>query len=79
MKYLFDSVERNLRSLEVLKQNIKHDVFVSIIKPKLPENVLVQLEVKNGVDKKWSVKALTKMLREYVVVRERDAKYSRDS
>jgi len=76
---LLDSTERNLRSLEVLKQNVNQDVFVSIIKLKLPEDVLLQLEVQNGVDKKWSVKALTERLREYVVVRERAAKDSRDS
>ena len=42
---LHDTVERNLRSLEVLKQNLKQDVLVSIIKSKLHEDVVLQLEV----------------------------------
>jgi len=45
LRDLSDSVERNLRSLEVLKQNVNHDDFVFIIKSKLPEKVLVQLKV----------------------------------
>ena len=73
---LLDCIERHLRSLEALKQNICQDVFASIIRSKLPEKVLVQLELKHSVDKKWSVKELTDTLHEYVVARERAAKDS---
>ena len=34
---------RHLRSLEVLRQNINQDVFVSMIRAKLLEDVLLQL------------------------------------
>ncbi|XP_045167621.2 uncharacterized protein LOC123530908 [Mercenaria mercenaria] len=47
-----------------------------MIRSKLPEEVLVQLEIQNGADNKWSVNSLTKILREYVIARERAEKRS---
>ena len=40
---LLDNNERQNRSLELLKQNINQDVFVSIIRSKLPDDILLQL------------------------------------
>ena len=40
-------MERHIWSLEVLKQNINQDVFASMIQAKLPEEVLLQLEILN--------------------------------
>ena len=40
-------MERHIRSLEVLKQNINRDVFASMIQAKLPEEILLQLEILN--------------------------------
>ena len=45
VKALFDSIEKHLRSLEVLGENVNQDMFVSMIRAKLPEEVLYQLEV----------------------------------
>ncbi len=44
---------------------------MSIIRSKLPEEVLIQLEIQNGTDQKWIVVSLTKRLQEYVIARER--------
>ena len=44
-------------SLEVLKQNINQDVFISMIRAKLPEEVL-QLEISYGTKNKLTVEAL---------------------
>ena len=74
LRYLLDKVERHLRSLEVLGQSVDQDVFVSIIRSKLPEDVLIQLEIQNGVDEKWTVATLCESLHKYVVVRERAEK-----
>ncbi|XP_060555433.1 uncharacterized protein LOC132716224 [Ruditapes philippinarum] len=71
---LSDKVERHLRSLEVLKQNVDQDIFVSILRSKLPEDVLIQLEIQKGVDVKWTVTRLNKQLQEYLVARERAVK-----
>ena len=70
LRWLLDNIERHIRSLEVLKQNINQDVFVSMICSKLPEDVLSQLEILNGVKNKWTVETLRIKLREYITVRE---------
>ena len=48
LRSLYYNMERHIRSLDVLKQDIKQDVFVSMIRAKLPEEVLLQLEILNG-------------------------------
>ena len=74
LRSLLDTVERHLRSLEVLDQNINQDVFVSMLRAKLPEHVLVQLEVMNGATNKWTIFKLRDRLRDYILARERAEK-----
>lgn len=77
LRLLLDKVERHLRSLEVLEQNVDQDVFVSMIRAKLPEEVLIQLEIQKGASTKWTVAKLTNSLNEYVVALERAEKRSK--
>ena len=58
LRNLLDTMERHIRSLEVLKQNTNQDLFVSMIRAKLPEEVLLQLEILNGAKNKWTVESL---------------------
>ena len=60
LRGLLDNIERHIRSLDVLKQNINQDVFVSMILSKLPEDVLLRLEMLNGkrAKSKWTVENL---------------------
>ena len=55
LRLLYDQIEQHLRSLEVLKQDINQEVFVSIITGKLPKDVLLQLEIQKGARNKWTV------------------------
>ena len=71
LRSLLDAVDKHLRSLDVLGQNINQDVFVSIIKSKLPSSVIRHLEIKKGVEKKWTVFLLKELLKEYVVACEK--------
>ncbi|XP_060579216.1 uncharacterized protein LOC132736151 [Ruditapes philippinarum] len=71
LRQLCDSVERHLRSLEALGQNVNQDLFVSVLKSKLPSNVLRQLEIKKGSSKKWTIVLLRGMIIEYVTACER--------
>jgi hypothetical protein len=57
--------------LEVLEENVNQDLIVSIVKSKLPEDVLVQLEIQNGTDKRWTVCTLMEKLYAYIVACER--------
>lgn len=47
---------------------------MSIIRSKLPEEILIQLEIEKGVEVNWTVVTLSKQLHEYVVARERAIK-----
>ena len=70
LRSLYGNMERHIRSLGVLKQDIKQDVFVSMIRAKLPEEVLLQLEILNGSKSKWTVQNLRGRLHEYLTARE---------
>ena len=74
LRILLDTVDRHLRSLEVLKQNINQDVFVSMLRAKLPEDVLLQLEIQHGANDKWTIFKLRDRLSDYILARERSEK-----
>ena len=44
--------------------------FVSMIRPKLPAEVLLQLEILNGAKNKWTVDTLRNSVHEYITARE---------
>ncbi|CAC5413043.1 unnamed protein product [Mytilus coruscus] len=69
LRFLFDKIERNLRSLEALNQNIDQDDLFSMITTKLPGAVLVQLEIQKGSNK-WTVEKLRDLLKSYIAARE---------
>jgi hypothetical protein len=71
LREFFDQVEKHLRSLEVLNQNINQDVFVSMIRSKLPQEVLLQLEMHKGTEDKWTVANLRDKFKAYVNAREK--------
>ena len=79
LRNLLDLLEKHLRSLEVLKQNVNQDVFVAMIRAKLPEDVLLQLEMLKEAKKKWTVYALRDKLLEYITGREHSEKKGNNS
>ena len=48
LRFLLNYITQHIRCLAVLKQNVEQDVFVAMIRAKLPEEVLTQLEMLNG-------------------------------
>ncbi|XP_060552386.1 uncharacterized protein LOC132713726 [Ruditapes philippinarum] len=74
LRFFFDKIERHLRSLEVMNENLDQQVFVSMIRSKLPSEVLLQLEIQKGADTKWCIKTLRDLLRKYIVSREKSDK-----
>ena len=71
LRSLLCDIEKHLQCLSVLKQNIEQDVFVAMIRAKLPEDVLFQLEMVNGSKDKWTVEKLGERLDNYITARER--------
>ena len=79
LRYFLDTVEKNLRSLEVLGQDVTQEIFVSLIKSKLPMNVVRHLEIKKGMHVKWTVERLREALTEYIVASEKAEKVKKDN
>ena len=71
LRSLYDQIEKHLRSLQALQQDINQDVFISMITSKLPKDVLIQLEIQKGTCNKWTVKELRELFKNYVAARER--------
>jgi len=76
LRYLLDNVNKHLRSLQVLGQDIDSELFVSILWSKIPHDVLLQLQLSFCVNNTWSVSKLVDMLNESVIARERTEKKS---
>ncbi|XP_060575792.1 uncharacterized protein LOC132733208 [Ruditapes philippinarum] len=74
LRFFFDKIERHLRSLEVMNENLDQQVFVSMIRSKLPSEVLLQLEIQKSAGTKWCIKTLRDLLRKYIVSREKSDK-----
>lgn len=71
LRFLYDQIEKNLRGLQALDQNINQDVFVSIVTSKIPKDVLFQLEIQKGSKVQWSVDKLRELFKEHISARER--------
>ncbi|XP_062582984.1 uncharacterized protein LOC134244753 [Saccostrea cucullata] len=70
LRKLNDDLERHLRSLEALHQDVNQDVFVSMITSKLPKETLLQLEIQKGPKEKWTVQKLRELMKNYIKVKE---------
>ena len=68
---LYNEVEQHLRSLKALDQDTDQDLFISMITSKLPNDVLIQLDVQKVAKTPWAVKKLRERLNDYIAARER--------
>jgi hypothetical protein len=64
-----DGIEKHFRSLEALGEDSNQKVFIPMIILKLPEDVLMQLEMARISDE-WTVKELRDTLSKYIKARE---------
>ena len=70
LRSLLNNIEKHIRCLAVLKQNVEQDIFVAMIRAKLQEEVLVQLDMLNGAKNTWTVQKLRDRLDDYITARE---------
>lgn len=71
LRSLYDQIEKHLRSLEALEQNVDQDIFIAMITSKIPKEAIIQLELQKGARNKWSVRELSELFNNYVSARER--------
>ena len=74
LRFFIDKVEKHLRSLHVLHEDTEHEVLVSMIKRKLPSDVLLQLEIIKGAGQTWTVNKLRKILGQFITAKEASEK-----
>ena len=71
LRELYDQIEKHLRSLEALNQDVNQEVLISIITAKLPKDILVQLEIQKGAKNKWTIGLLRELFNDCVSAREK--------
>ncbi|CAC5354889.1 unnamed protein product [Mytilus coruscus] len=76
---LYDDLERHLRSLDALHQDVTQDVFISMITSKLPKEVLIQLEIQKGHNERWTVGKLRQFFNIYITAREAAESQSKET
>jgi hypothetical protein len=65
----YDKIEKSIRSLEALGENVESNLLVCLIKTKLPEETMFKLEEHKNPDESWSVSLLRKYLQWYITTR----------
>ena len=66
LRQCYDAIERHLRSLEAVGENINHRHFVAMILEKLPQQVRCQLYMQKPEEQEWTVSSLLKLLGKYI-------------
>ena len=62
----YNSIEKHLRSLESLGENIDNNLMMFLIRSKFPKHILARLEEYKNSDDPWTVKRLRKELKRYI-------------
>ena len=65
-----DAIERSLRSLEAIGEDVTHRHFIALICEKLPQKVLYQLYMQRSEDREWTVPELRKLLGKHIAALE---------
>ena len=58
LRQTFDTIERHLRSLQVLGEDISHKQFVSMIQAKLSKPIKLHLQLHGKLEEVWTVELL---------------------
>ena len=70
LRATYDAVEKHLRSLQSLREDVHHRQIISIIRTKLPKVVIARLEQQKDPDEEWSVETLRKALKNCISAQE---------
>jgi len=66
----YDTIEKHLRSLKALGENVEQPHFVFLIKSKLPKAVVSRMEEYKDMEEKWTVESIRKAFKRYVCAQE---------
>ena len=71
LRQTYDAIERNLRSLAAMGEDVNHRHFVALISEKLPQKVLYQLYMLKPDGEEWTVTMLRQLLEKHITALER--------
>ena len=66
LRQCYDTIERNLRSLEAIGEDVSHRHFIALISEKLPQKVLYQLYMLQEEGEEWTVAKLRHFLGKHI-------------
>ena len=70
LRAMYDMIEKHLRSLKALGENVDQPHFVFLIKSKLPNMVISRMEEYKDMEEKWTVESIRKALKRYICAKE---------
>ena len=70
LRETYNTIEKHLRSLKALGENVNQPHFVFLIKSKLPKTVISRMEEYKDMEEKWTVESIWKALKRYNCVQE---------
>ena len=70
LRAMYDMIEKHLRSLKALGENVDQPHFVFLIKSKLPNMVISRMEGYKDMEEKWTVESIRKALKRYICAQE---------
>ncbi|KAK2561806.1 hypothetical protein P5673_015192 [Acropora cervicornis] len=70
LRATYDMIEKHLRSLKALGENVDQPHFVFLIKSKLPKMVISRMEEYKDMEDKWRVESIRKALKRYICAQE---------
>ena len=73
LRTTFDEIEMHLRTLEAMGEDITHSYLISVIKSKIPQEIMEQIEILKG-DEEWTVKLLRDRLRHHLAAKEESSR-----
>ena len=70
LRATYDMIEKHLRSLKALGENVDQPHFVFLIESKLPKMVISRMEEYKDMEEKWTVESILKALKRYICTQE---------
>ena len=70
LRTTYDMIEKHLRSLKALGENVDQPHSVFLIKSKLPKMVISRMEEYKDMEEKWTVESIRKALKRYICAQE---------
>lgn len=70
LRFVFDTIEQHLRSLEALGEDIEQQNLVATIQRKFPMTLVEHIENSNVTDDPWTVKSLRRAIQKYITSKE---------